>query len=116
MACLRAARILPVSVMACPMGELADLEHLGEDLLGADLALVEDDDQGPGGVGEQGSAVAAAGLAPRAAALLEGALLGPGGLRGASATVRAPSSARLMPVSRGSARASTARAAGDQGC
>ena len=64
-----------------PDRELADLEHLGQDLLGADLALVDDGDQDPGGVGEQGPAMAAAGLAARAAALLEAALLGPGCLR-----------------------------------
>ena len=54
-ACLLLGQHLRVSAMPCRSGR-ADLEHLRQDLLGADLPQVDHGDQDPVGVGEQGPA------------------------------------------------------------
>jgi hypothetical protein len=63
-------------------GVAADLEHVRQDLLGADLAEVDDRDQHPVRVGEQALGSGAFGAAAFATALVERALLGPSGLGG----------------------------------
>jgi hypothetical protein len=61
-------------------GEIADLEHVRKDLLGADLAEVDHCDQHPVRIGEQGLGTGALGAPAFATALVEGALLGLSGL------------------------------------
>ncbi|MEV4472138.1 hypothetical protein, partial [Nonomuraea sp. NPDC049504] len=57
---------------------LADLEHLRQDALGADLAEIDDGDQDLVGVGQQWASVVDLGLLAWATADFEVALLGQG--------------------------------------
>jgi hypothetical protein len=59
-----------------------DGKQVDQNLLGADSAQVDHGDKDAVGVREQGFAVRPGGLQAPAAALLELALFGPGGLRG----------------------------------
>jgi len=89
----------------------SDLQQVGQDVHRADLPLIDHGDQDAGGVVEQWFAAWAAGGPPGSTLALFGvALLGAGGLSGATAAANCASSGLVMPVSRGSAsRSSMAR-------